>query len=42
MEVYAALYRLIEWARDPVPNNPVPNKMLANYCKIAVELAADA
>jgi hypothetical protein len=42
MEVYAALYRLVEWARDP--NNAVSNKILADYWngKIAVELAADA
>jgi hypothetical protein len=42
MEAYAALYRLVEWARDP--NNPVANNILADYWngKIATELAADA
>jgi hypothetical protein len=42
MEVYAALYRLVEWARDP--NSLVANKILADYWngKTAVEVAADA
>lgn len=29
MEVYAALYRLVEWAR--YPNNPAANQILSNY-----------